>query len=421
VKTIVKLFCAALVASALTGCSFKGVNDVPLPLTKGGGADDLRVTVILANATNLVANSEVKYNDITVGSVRKIQFDNWHAKLTVGIEKNARVPANVTAKIAQKSLLGAEYLALQSLAPTSGNDQVRLLRTGDTLGLDRTGRYPETEEVLSAAALLLNNGGLGQLRTITHELNAALDGRTQDVRSVVAQISRFTGTLDQQRDSILGCLQQLDRLSRSVNARHADVERALDALPRGVQVLVDERKDLVRSLEALNSLSTTAHRVLSETTDGLATNLANLRPVTKAVADNAKKLADNVDMISFPFPIKSINRAFYGDYINFFAIMNINAKELAKYWTGGTALEALVAPLLGLPGTTSTGNTNPLTDPLTATPPTTSSEGVSNLLSGLLGGLTAGQSQEKSSTSGSDVADPDGLSSLLGGVFGGGR
>ena len=406
------------IASALllTGCGWTGLNSVPLPLTKGAGSNDLRVTVLFQNSTNLVANSEVKYDDVTVGSVRKIEFDNWHAKLTLGIEKDAHVPANVIANVAQKSLLGAEYLDLS--APQSSAEPTAaapLLRDGAVLGLDRSGRYPETEEVLSAAALLLNNGGLGQVRTIAHELNAALDGRTADVKQLVSRISTFTHTLDQQRGAILDSLDHLDHLSKSVNARRATVAKALDSIPPAVEQLARERRSLVRALTALDGLSTVSHRVISATQADLDANLANLRPLTKQIADHSRNLALSLDEITWPFPIKAINKAFYGDYINLFAQLNIDVSELTKYWTGGTALDALVAPFMGLPSSTATDSANPLTGPLDPKSNTNADgQAVQNLLSGLISGQGAGSSSpNKSST--------DAQSNPLAGLLGGGH
>ena len=54
--------------------------------------------------------------------------------------------------------------------------------------MDRTGQNPEVEEVLGALSLLLNGGGVGQLQTITRELNKTLHGREGDARSVLHQI-----------------------------------------------------------------------------------------------------------------------------------------------------------------------------------------------------------------------------------------
>ena len=50
------------------------------------------VTVTMANVGNLTPNSEVKVNDVTVGSVRTIAFKDWKAQLTLGIEGGVQLP-----------------------------------------------------------------------------------------------------------------------------------------------------------------------------------------------------------------------------------------------------------------------------------------------------------------------------------------
>jgi len=92
--------------------------------------------------SNLVPNAEVKVNDVTVGSVVASEATDWHAHLTVALDGVTRLPANATARVGQKSLLGAEYLELS--APTD-QPPIGQLRDGDAIPLSRTGKYPETE------------------------------------------------------------------------------------------------------------------------------------------------------------------------------------------------------------------------------------------------------------------------------------
>ena len=54
------------------------------------------------------------------------------------------------------------------------------------IGIGRTGSTPELEAVLGALSLLLNGGGLEQIKTITHELNEALSGHAGDIRSLLS-------------------------------------------------------------------------------------------------------------------------------------------------------------------------------------------------------------------------------------------
>ena len=65
---------AALVlagAMALSGCQFRGAASFPLPGGVGGGYD---VKIEFSDVLDLVPQSAVKVNDVTVGSVKKIEL-----------------------------------------------------------------------------------------------------------------------------------------------------------------------------------------------------------------------------------------------------------------------------------------------------------------------------------------------------------
>ena len=85
--------------------------------------------------------------------------------------------------------------------------------------IERAGRNPEVEEVLGALSLLLNGGGVAQLKTITQELNLALEGREDSARSVLRNLRTFTGQLDDNKADIVDAIESLNRLA--IAAREA--------------------------------------------------------------------------------------------------------------------------------------------------------------------------------------------------------
>jgi phospholipid/cholesterol/gamma-HCH transport system substrate-binding protein len=414
---------ALVLAVGLSGCSFTGINSYPLPFTKGGGANDIKATVYLENAANLVPNSEVKYKELTIGSVRKIEFDHGRAKLTIGVERTADIPADITAKVAQKSLLGAEYLELSSdAAPTATR-----LTSGAVLNLDRTGRYPETEEVLAGAAMLLNGGGLPQIRTITHELNAALDGRQGDARSLIARLVTFTSSLDEQKQSILRAIEQTDRLAGVLAKNSGTVSRALEQLPEGVATLARERAQLVRTLESLSQFGDIAHRVVTETRSDLTATLNNLRPVTKSLADSGQNLIKAAEAITYPFPTRAVDKSFFGDYINLFVTFDVNPKDFVRTFLGGTPLEGLYTGFIGgLPTGTAGQALDPLLNPLLG-PQGQYLGNIGKNLTGLSGGTKGGTKPATPSAPSAPVptpsptATPTRQPNLLELLLGGGR
>lgn len=350
----------------LAGCDFTGPESLPLPFNKGTGDDATTVTVEMANAVNLVRNAEVKVDNVTVGSVRDIAFENWHAKLTIGLEPGTRLPANTVARIGQKSLLGAEYLELE---PPSDEPARGRLSDGDVVPLARTGRYPETEEVLSATALLLNGGGLGQIREITHELNAMLGGHERDVRQLIARLDDFVADLDRQRRSLEAVLENMNGLSRTIAEQNAMVGDALDTLPSGLRALAEERTRIVRTLEAVSDFGDVATRVMRESRSGLTANLRDLQPVLRELADAGKALPRSLGMVTFPLAVDPIRKVARGDYINIFMNFDLTLPTLDRMWLTDTPLEGMLAGFTHIPTDgPGTRSVDPLKAPLQVRP-----------------------------------------------------
>lgn len=390
------LVCLLLVVG---GC---GVNNGPLPFAKGNGSGAITVTVEMANAVNLVPNSEVKVDDITVGSVRHIEMKDWHAVLTLGLEKGTRLPANALARIGQKSLLGAEYLEIA--APTS-EPAAGSLRSGAVIPLSRTGRYPETEELFAALSTVLNGGGLSQVGTITTELNKALNGRESDVRDLVSQLSTLIGRLDAQRTQIVTAMESLNRLSSTFARERPTLARALATLPRAVDVLRRERPKLTRTLTKLGTFGQHTTQLLRDNQAALHRNLTNLQPVLGQLANAGDSLTNALADATFPFPLEGLIKSAKGDYLNLFLTVDLTTKAITRDLLGGISpLDAVYGGLTGSsPSKTATDATDPLAVPNSLTgvprvpkaktpviPPPVTSEDSSdsdNLLSGLTGGL----------------------------------
>ena len=232
---LVTLVCAGLLA--LTGCDFS-VYSLPLP----GGADlgdhPYSVRVQFRDVLDLVPKSSVKVDDVTVGRVDKIDLRGYTADVTVTLRGDVQLPDNAEAEIRQTSLLGEKFVSLKR--PDAGVSS-NLLGDGDLIPLARTGRNPEVEEVLGALSLLLNGGGVGQLKTIAAELNKGLEGREPDVRSLLDQLDTFMGQLDENKGTIVTAIESLNRLAISLNKQKGSIELALDELPAALASIDRQR------------------------------------------------------------------------------------------------------------------------------------------------------------------------------------
>ena len=120
---VVTVALSLLTLVGVSGCS---AYDLPLPGGAGTGDNSYTVTAEFADVLDLVPQSSVKVNQVTVGSVEDIQVTGWTATVRLRLPGNVVLPDNATAELKQTSLLGEKYVALA--APTDAPPQGRLGR-----------------------------------------------------------------------------------------------------------------------------------------------------------------------------------------------------------------------------------------------------------------------------------------------------
>lgn len=331
-----------VVTLGTSGCEFTGLNGLPLPGTQGRGDGSYRVEAVMQDVTNVVPNTPVRLDDLEVGTVEGIHLEGYTAVVTIGLNHGVQIPANDTLKTAQTSLLGAKHLEFDP--PPAGEAPQGLLHDGDRIPLDRTGGFPDTEQVLATVALFLNGGGLQQIRTITTELNRALGGRESDVRSALANLSSFTAGLDRQRGDIIRAIEGLNRLSAEVAGRKDVLQQALQVAPPALDVLNGERETLEQTLDSLAHFGDVASDVINRSRGNLVANLTDLQAPLQRLADSGDSLTRSLRLAAtILFPTDGIDRLYQGDYVNFFVTIDATLGTLDRNFLTGTPLSGVLA------------------------------------------------------------------------------
>lgn len=344
-----RLFIAGCaVAVATSGCGFQGLNSLPLPgaVGRGQGANIYHVEV--DNVGTLESNSPVLMGDVVIGSVGKMTVKNWHADVEVSVKPDVAIPANAVATVGQTSLLGSMHVALN---PPLGAKPTGHMAPGATIPLSQTGKYPSTEQTLSALAAVVNGGGLGQIGDIVHNFSIALSGREGEVRDLLVRLDTFIGVLDDQRANITASIQSLNRLSGTFAGQVTVIDRVLTELPPALEVLAAERPTLTTALEKLGTFSDTASGLVNDIQADLVKNLQNLEPAIRSLADIGPDLGKALAYFSvFPFSQSLIDRGVRGDYMNLFAVIDFTIPRLKRTLFLGTSWGEEHAKLIPAPG-----------------------------------------------------------------------
>jgi phospholipid/cholesterol/gamma-HCH transport system substrate-binding protein len=393
-------------ALALSGCGFSPYK-LPLPGGADLGSEPYTVKIKFRDVLDLVPQSAVRVNDIAVGKVTDIELEGWTALVTVKVNRDAKLPDNAVATIRQTSLLGEKFVSLAP--PASG--AIGALGNGDEIELDHSSRNPEIEEVLGAASLLFNGGGLEKTNTIIKELNNALGGNEPEVKELLTTTSTFIGQLDENKDALLTALEKVNRLAIATNDQTDAITGALDELPDALRVVNDQRGELVGLLESLDKLGDVATGVIR---DSKADTVADLKALVPTLT-NLQKAGDDLAtgtqaLLTFPFsdgfvgntvaaatgrcedsspPVKE--GACFGDFANLSINLDVGTEQLENI-LGGFDLDGLLSGKPAVPSTVVPKTPTPTRQPAPTDPLRDLSKdpatGLRDLLTNLIPGAT---------------------------------
>ncbi|PYE20023.1 phospholipid/cholesterol/gamma-HCH transport system substrate-binding protein [Williamsia limnetica] len=388
---------AAVVSSALvvTGCSFDGLNSLPVPGAEGTGSGSYELMAMIPNAANLVQNAPVLINDATVGSVGKIEVKNWQAELTLRLNEGTQVPVGSYVMVGLTSVLGSLNLQIvqpenadrgtmapgdqipatscpeqENIAPPTNTEPIPDINSAQQVAACT---YPTTEQVLSSLSVVLNGGGLAQVGDIVHEMNAALAGRQDLLRDLIPRLNTLVGELNDQRENIIRAMEGLDRLTGTINKQAPVVEKALADGPKILKLLVDQRVHFTDALGALSRMSRTTDDILKANSEDIEVLTSNLVPVLDQLQSTGPSLTQSLGiLLTFPFAEQAIPQVVRGDYLN--AVINLDL-TFGRLQRGALASVGVASQfygpegMFGKPAGAAGRGDNPFTGPLTDDPP----------------------------------------------------
>jgi phospholipid/cholesterol/gamma-HCH transport system substrate-binding protein len=185
-------------------------------------------------------------------------------------------------------------------------------------------------------SLLLNGGGVAQLKTITVELNKVLEGNEEGIKSLLDQLDTFMGQIDDNKQDIVRAIEAVNRLAKTAKEQTSSINAALDRMPRALDSLDKQRDDLIRMLDALGRLSDVGTRVIRASKANTVNSLESLAPILSQLADAGRSLPKALQVfLTYPFvdavvgttPAEARN-LHQGDFTNLSAKLDIDLEQM---------------------------------------------------------------------------------------------
>lgn len=405
-RTIAGGVLAGAVVLAASGCGTT-MRDLPIPGT-GVSGDTVQLNAEFDDALNLAEGAPVKVNGVDSGKVTGITVDDFVAHVTMDLKEDAQVRDGATARLRYTTPLGELFIDVDN--PSEGP----VLDDDATLALPETETAPTVEDALAQASLLINGGGLDQLRIITDELNTALGGNEENIRGLLDRANTFLTQANATTGSIDAVLNSLNSLSGTLSAREDTINRAMREIRPAAAVLRRATPDFTRLLQAVEQFSAAANNTVNATRTQLLNLLSEVEPVLAELAKNRGRFAEMLRSIQRAADVAK--QAIPTEFLNISLDLHLDGI------TGGGPLGDLLGLLDTLGVVLPVDELNDILEDL----------GLGGLLDGILGDgglLGGGKQSDPGSTKGSGDggAGPDGgdggllgLDGLLGGLTGGG-
>lgn len=320
-----------LVALLASGCSTT-LQDVPLP-GSGVSGETMTVRADFAEALNLAQGASVRVNGVDSGKVQEVTAADFQAQAELLVRRDAGLREGATARLRYTTPLGELFVDVTN--PDTG----AVMDDGAVLTTASTSTAPTVEDALAQASLLVNGGGLAQLQTVTEELNAALGGREDRVRSLLEGTADLLTRANATTADLDRAMRALASVGRTLRARERTINRALTDIRPAARVLRRNTPGFTRLLREVERFSEVADETVGLTRDQLVDILTRAEPVLAELAalqgDYARSLVELVrlgDVVDELVP---------GDYL---------AISLALHLDGIAApdLPAILEDLLGL-------------------------------------------------------------------------
>lgn len=269
-----------------------------------------------ADATLLLVNDDVRIAGVRVGQVTEVQVaDKRQAEVTFAVDASRRLPANSTATVKFRNLVGQRYV---SLDPGPIPDNKVLPNDGSgTIPLENTRPAVDLTELFNGFRPLFTALSPNDINKLSHEIIQVLQGEGGTVEGLLAHTASLTSKLAK-RDQVIGdVIDNLNGVLDTLNSRTPQLKNTIDTMQRLVSGLSEDARPIGDAIESIDDLAVTTADLLHDARGPLKEDIKQLGRVSKLLNDH-EQLVEH--FIQFgPTKYSTIGRtASYGSWFNFY-------------------------------------------------------------------------------------------------------
>ncbi|EGD54779.1 MCE family protein [Gordonia neofelifaecis] len=250
-----------------------------------------------AFVNGLYEGSKVTVLGVPVGRVDSLETRGDHVSVTMTVDGDVALPADVGAFMQNPSVISERHLEL-SPAYTDGPK----LADGATIPLQRTHSPISFDQLLGSMSTLTDvlspedTTRSTDLSSLLNKTATAWKGSGPKFNSAMTELASASSVFGARTDDVEGLITSLDKLMNSFHAKQV----SLDGLVRSMGVLADQwhdaNQDITTPINDLKTVFDQINQFVTEHGDDVGIVAANLEELGEVLSANRSGLAEFMDL-----------------------------------------------------------------------------------------------------------------------------
>ena len=265
------------------------------------------------DATGVVKGDDVRIAGVRVGTVKDISIiDRTRALVTFDVEESTPLTEATHATIRYRNLVGQRYIALDD---TIGDDAP--LEPGDTIPVQQTTPALDLTVLFNGFKPLFQALSPADINKLSYEIVQVFQGEGGTLEGLLAHTASVTTTLAD-RDQVIGDLiDNLNQVLDHIGDRDDQLSDLITTFRTFVGGLKDDRNAILGSLDQISQLSVQTSDLVSGIREPFVDDIKRLRRVA-GYLDRGKSELDRALQV-LPIKLNKVGRtATYGSWFNFY-------------------------------------------------------------------------------------------------------
>ena len=265
------------------------------------------------DATGVVKGDDIRIAGVKVGSVSDVQvIDRTRALVTFDVQDTAAVTGATNAEIRFRNLVGQRYITL-----TRGIGDTQALPEGSTIPVEKTSPALDLTVLFNGFKPLFQALTPADLNKLSFEVIQVFQGEGGTLEGLLDHTASVTQTLAS-RDQVIGDL--IDNLNEVLD-HIGDRDQQLTELIKSFQVFIgglkDDRQAILGSLDQISSLSVQTADLVDGIREPFVDDIRELRETAGNLDENKAELDRALQVL--PIKLQKVGRtAIYGSWFNFY-------------------------------------------------------------------------------------------------------